>query len=240
MAEKVVGIDLGTTNSAVAVVIGGEPTIIPNPEGERITPSVVAFDGKEELVGAVAKRQALLNPKNTVYSVKRLMEFIDRGTHVVLEFGRFASNLTAYILVANLLTRRLHGRYVERMERALGKRGDEPRPLVIVIEEAHKFLSPSVASHTIFGTIARELRKYNVTLMVIDQRPSGIDSEVMSQVGTRLTCLLDNERDIEAVLEGTPGSRQLRTVLARLEPKQQALIFGHALPMPVVVRTERG
>ncbi len=73
MAEKVIGIDLGTTNSVVAVVIGGEPTIIPNPEGERITPSVVAFDGKEELVGAVAKRQALLNPENTVYSVKRLM-----------------------------------------------------------------------------------------------------------------------------------------------------------------------
>jgi DNA helicase HerA-like ATPase len=73
--------------------------------------------------------------------------------------------------------------------------------------------------------------------MVIDQRPSGIDAEVMSQVGTRLTCLLDNDRDIEAVLSGTSGSRQLRTVLSRLEAKQQALIFGHAVPMPVVVRT---
>jgi DNA helicase HerA-like ATPase len=81
------------------------------------------------------------------------------------------------------------------------------------------------------------LRKYNVTLMVIDQRPSGIDSEVMSQIGTRLTCLLDNERDIDAVLAGTPGSRQLRGVLARLENKQQALIYGHALPMPLVVHT---
>ena len=141
------------------------------------------------------------------------------------------------MLVSNLLTRRIHNQYVDRKEEAEGGQGRDPRPLVIVIEEAHKFLSQSVASHTIFGTIARELRKYNVTLMVIDQRPSGIDSEVMSQVGTRLTCLLDNERDIEAVLEGTPGSRQLRTVLARLEPKQQALIFGHALPMPVVIHT---
>jgi DNA helicase HerA-like ATPase len=109
--------------------------------------------------------------------------------------------------------------------------------VVIVIEEAHKFLSPSIASQTIFGTIARELRKYNVTLMVIDQRPSVIDTEVMSQIGTRLTCLLDNERDVDAVLSGAPGGRQLRGVLARLDPKQQALIFGHALPMPVVVRT---
>jgi DNA helicase HerA-like ATPase len=73
--------------------------------------------------------------------------------------------------------------------------------------------------------------------MVIDQRPSAIDSEVMSQIGTRLTCLLDNERDIDAVLAGTPGSRQLRSVLARLENKQQALIYGHALPMPLVVQT---
>ena len=94
-----------------------------------------------------------------------------------------------------------------------------------------------MAPQTIFGIIARELRKYNVTLMVIDQRPSGIDSEVMSQLGTRLTCLLDNDRDIDAVLSGTAGSRQLRGVLARLESKQQALIFGHAVPMPVVVHT---
>jgi uncharacterized protein len=167
----------------------------------------------------------------------RIIEYLERGKHVVLEFGRYGNDLTAYILVSNLLSRRIHNTYVQRKEEAEGGQGREPHPLVIVIEEAHKFLNPSVASQTIFGIIARELRKYNVTLMVIDQRPSAIDSEVMSQLGTRLTCLLDNDRDIEAVLSGTPGSRQLRGVLARLESKQQALIFGHALPMPVVVRT---
>jgi len=73
--------------------------------------------------------------------------------------------------------------------------------------------------------------------MVIDQRPSAIDQEVMSQLGTRLVCLLDNDRDVEAALSGAPGSRQLKEVLSRLEPKQQALLFGHALPMPVVVHT---
>ena len=156
---------------------------------------------------------------------------------MVLEFGRYGDNLTAYVLVSNLLTRRIHDRYVELKERAIGGRGVEPRPLVIVVEEAHKFLDPGVAQQTTFGAIARELRKYNVTLMVIDQRPSGIDSEVMSQLGTRLTCQLDNDRDIEAVLSGTAGSRQLRGVLARLDARQQALIFGHALPMPVVVQT---
>ena len=183
------------------------------------------------------KRFSFLESGERHNAAARIIEHLERGQHVVLEFGRYGSDLTAYILVSNLLSRRIHDRYVELKEAAEGNQGKEPRPLVIVIEEAHKFLSPAVAPQTIFGVIARELRKYNVTLMVIDQRPSGIDGEVMSQLGTRLTCLLDNDRDIEAVLSGTAGSRQLRGVLARLEAKQQALIFGHAVPMPVVVQT---
>jgi molecular chaperone DnaK len=71
---KIIGIDLGTTNSVVAVMEGGNPTVIPNAEGNRTTPSVVAFDkGGQRLVGVTAKRQAVVNPENTVYSVKRLM-----------------------------------------------------------------------------------------------------------------------------------------------------------------------
>src|SRR5438309_2364098 len=71
---KVVGIDLGTTNSVIAVVIGGEPQVIPNAEGSRLTPSVVAFTKTgERLVGQMAKRQAILNPENTVCSIKRFM-----------------------------------------------------------------------------------------------------------------------------------------------------------------------
>jgi len=74
-------------------------------------------------------------------------------------------------------------------------------------------------------------------LLIVDQRPSGIDEEVMSQIGTRVTALLDNERDINAVLTGVSGASALREVLARLDTKQQALIMGHAVPMPVVVQT---
>jgi molecular chaperone DnaK len=74
MADKVIGIDLGTTNSVVAVMEGGDPVVIPNAEGGRTTPSVVGFtkDG-ERLVGQVAKRQAVTNPQNTVFSIKRFM-----------------------------------------------------------------------------------------------------------------------------------------------------------------------
>ena len=74
MASKIIGIDLGTTNSVVSVMEGGDPVVIPNAEGGRTTPSVVAFtkDG-ERLVGQVAKRQAVTNPKNTIFSIKRFM-----------------------------------------------------------------------------------------------------------------------------------------------------------------------
>ena len=71
---QVIGIDLGTTNSVVAVIEGGEPTVIPNAEGARLTPSVVAMSKSgERLVGQVAKRQAITNPENTIFSIKRFM-----------------------------------------------------------------------------------------------------------------------------------------------------------------------
>ena len=75
---KVIGIDLGTTNSVVAVMEGGEPTVITNAEGGRTTPSVVAFtDTGERLVGQIARRQAVTNPENTVYSAKRFIGMLD-------------------------------------------------------------------------------------------------------------------------------------------------------------------
>jgi len=181
------------------------------------------------------RRLPFLMPHASDNPVKHILDYLDQGINVVLEFGRY-TDITAYILVANLLSRRIHAQYRERMEKAIAEDSAPPHPLVITIEEAHKFLNPEVGSQTIFGTIAREMRKYNVTLLVIDQRPSGIDDEVMSQIGTKITCLLDNERDIDSVLTGVSGKSELKSVLSKLESRQQALIFGHAVPMPVVVR----
>ena len=180
-------------------------------------------------------RTPYLVPQAPEDPLQRMLECLERGTHVVLEFGSHRS-LADYVLVANLLTRRIHQRYVRAVERAMGGGAPEPRPLVICIEEAHAFLDPALASQTIFGAIAREMRKYNVTLLVIDQRPSGIDSNVMSQIGTRVVYPLDDDRDISAVLSGAAESSELRGVLSGLESRQQALLFGHALPIPVVVR----
>ncbi|MDP6460312.1 MAG: Hsp70 family protein, partial [Gemmatimonadota bacterium] len=82
---KIIGIDLGTTNSCVAVLEGGDPVVIANDQGNRTTPSVAAFtDGDERLVGEVAKRQAVTNPTNTVYSIKRFMgrRYDEVGTEI--------------------------------------------------------------------------------------------------------------------------------------------------------------
>ena len=72
--SKLLGIDLGTTNSCMAVIEGGQPKVIPNAQGQRLTPSVVALDAKkEEIVGTPAKNQMITNPENTIYSAKRLI-----------------------------------------------------------------------------------------------------------------------------------------------------------------------
>ncbi len=168
-------------------------------------------------------------------AVERIMGFLGRGMHVVLEFG--ATRELGYMLVANILTRRIHEEYVRRMEEAFATGGREPTPLVIAVEEAHRFLHPSVSRETIFGTIARELRKYNVTLLIVDQRTSGIDTEILSQVGTKMACKLEDEADITALLSGAQDAPALKNALATLDHKQQALLFGQALPMPVIIRT---
>src|SRR3954470_22869389 len=91
---KVLGIDLGTTNSVVAVMEAGEPSVLENAEGNRLTPSIVAVNPRsgERLVGQVAKRQAITNPENTVFSVKRFMgrKFQDEAVQRALEHVPYA------------------------------------------------------------------------------------------------------------------------------------------------------
>lgn len=170
--------------------------------------------------------------------IDQMMEYIDAGKSVIIEFGNYTSTFV-YLLIANIITRRIHTQYVEKTEKFLGtqRKEDEPKKLMITIEEAHKFLNPHAARQTIFGTIAREMRKYYVSLLVVDQRPSGIDEEVLSQIGTKIVAQLNDEKDIQAVLTGINNASNLRSILASLDSKKQALLLGHALAMPVVVQT---
>jgi DNA helicase HerA-like ATPase len=196
--------------------------------------SVAALQRQLRLVG----RRPYVVSEATFSVIDDMVAALDKGKHVILQFGRY-NGILDYALVANLVTRRVRQLYQEKVERYEQNQSaaDRPQPLVITVEEAHKFLSPAVARQTIFGQIAREMRKYHVTLMVIDQRPSDIDDEVMSQLGTRITGRLTEERDIEAVLTGVSGRSALRGSLASLNTREQVLLMGHAVPMPIVVQT---
>ncbi len=170
--------------------------------------------------------------------VRAIVDQLENGRHVILGFGKYESDLD-YLLVSNILTRRIRQVWVKKTEehKSLGQAA--PRPLLIAIEEAHKLLNPQLSSQTAFGTIARELRKYYVTLLVVDQRPSGIDDEVMSQLGTRITGWLGDEDDIRAVLTGLAGRDQLRGMLARLQEKEEVLLLGWGVKMPIPVKSRR-
>ncbi len=170
--------------------------------------------------------------------IKTLLDYIEQGKSIVLEFGRY-DDLKVYLLVANVITRRLRDAYERKTSTYLQTKNeaDKPRPLIITIEEAHKFLSPGIARETPFGKIAREMRKFFVSLLVVDQRPSAIDEEVLSQIGTKIVAQLSDEKDINATLVGTSNASGLRQVLASLDSKQQALVLGHAVPMPIVMKT---
>jgi len=178
-------------------------------------------------------------PKNSGNSaINQILDYLARDISVIIEFGNFTSTFV-YLLIANIITRRIHAAYIEKTELFLGSQdpAQEPKKLLITIEEAHKFLNPQAAKQTIFGIIAREMRKYYVSLLIVDQRPSSIDQDVLSQIGTKLVAQLNDDKDIAAVLTGVSNAAQLKTVLASLDTKQQLLILGHATPMPIVVQT---
>jgi DNA helicase HerA-like ATPase len=170
--------------------------------------------------------------------IAEIIKALDGGQHVVLSFGKFESDLD-YLLVANLLSRHIRAAWEARTNQFRTSGKDEPRQLIIVIEEAHKLLNREMATQTTFSTIAREMRKYYVTLLIIDQRPSQIYDEVMSQLGTRISGWLGDDDDIRAVLSGLSGRESLRGMLARLQPKEEVLLLGWGVPMPLPVRSRR-
>ncbi len=173
-------------------------------------------------------------------ALDQMVKNLDHGQHIVLSFGRHESDLD-YLFVTNLITRRIRSVWERRTNdfRSGHAGAEEPRPLVIAVEEAHKLLNREMASQTTFSTIAREMRKYYVTLLIIDQRPSQIYDEVMSQLGTRVTGWLGDEDDIRAVLTGLAGRDALRGMLARLQPKEEVLMLGWGVPMPILIRSRR-
>jgi uncharacterized protein len=215
---------------------------IPSPDSvafwaNRVGVNVNAAEGLHSKLGRLFNKPYIVD-RPPVDTIREITKSLESGQHVILSFGEFESDLD-YLLVSNLLTRRIRDAWEQRTNEFRTKGEKEPRPLVIVLEEAHKLLNREMASQTSFSTIAREMRKYYVTLLIIDQRPSQIYDEVMSQLGTRISGWLGDEDDIRAVLSGLSGRDALRGMLARLQPKEEVLLLGWGVPMPLPVRSRR-
>ncbi|MGB8212386.1 MAG: ATP-binding protein [Anaerolineales bacterium] len=172
-------------------------------------------------------------------SIGETTRSLEAGKHVILSFGQAYETDLDYLLVSNLLTRKIKQAWENKTNAFRSSGQDEPRQLVIVVEEAHKLLNREMAGQTTFAGIAREMRKYYVTLLIIDQRPSQIYDEVLSQLGTRISGWLGDEDDIHAVLSGLSGRESLRGMLARLQPREEVLLLGWGVPMPLPVRSRR-
>lgn len=215
---------------------------VPHPE------SVAAWAGQNGVnvmaaEGLFDKMRRLFNKKYIVEKpgsdgIKEIITNLQNGNPVVLSFGDHETDLD-YLLVANLITRLIREAWEKSTNEFRAHGQSEPRPLVIVLEEAHKLLNREIANQTSFATIARELRKYYVTLLVVDQRPSQIYDEVMSQLGTRISGWLGDEDDIHAVLSGLAGREAIKGMLARLQPKEEVLLMGWGVPMPLPIRSRR-
>ena len=215
---------------------------IPSPESvaswaNQVGVNVMAAEGLHSKLGRVFRLPYIVE-HSASDSITEIIKTLEAGHHVVLSFGQFESDLD-YLLVSNLLTRRIREAWENTTNTYRSSGEKEPQPLVIVVEEAHKLLNREMATQTTFSTIAREMRKYFVTLLIIDQRPSQIYDEVMSQLGTRISGWLGDEDDIRAVLSGLAGRESLRGMLARLQPKEEVLLLGWGVPMPLLIRSRR-
>jgi uncharacterized protein len=199
--------------------------------------NVMAAEGLHSKLNRVFRLPYLVE-KPASNSIAEIIRSLEAGKHVILSFGKHESDLD-YLLVTNLLSRCIRRAWELRTNNFRASKENEPRPLVIVLEEAHKLLNREMAAQTTFSTIAREMRKYFVTLLIVDQRPSQIYDEVMSQLGTRISAWLGDDDDIHAVLSGLSGRQALRGMLARLQPKEEVLLLGWGVPMPLPIHSRR-
>jgi DNA helicase HerA-like ATPase len=160
-------------------------------------------------------------------SVENILRYLKEGKSVVLDFGTYGTDVGTYVMVSNMITRRLYEEFTSNPE--------QYKATKIMVEEGHKFLSRDFSRRSVFGKIAREMRKFQLTLCVVDQRPYAIDDEVISQMPTRFLFHIGEENDIKAALSGTEEPIRWRNILARIG-KQECLGLGYAFPNHTVFK----
>ncbi len=156
----------------------------------------------------------------------QMLSAIKAGKSIVLDFGEFGTDSMVYLFIANVLSRRLFEQYTEANE-------EFPR-LVVFLEEAHRFLDPQVAAFTIFDKLARETRKFNLILAIVDQRPSKINDEVRSQVANRLVMSLKEPSDVESSLAGVPDKGMWVNIISTI-PQRTVAVIGDTIRIPTVI-----
>jgi DNA helicase HerA-like ATPase len=178
------------------------------------------------------KRFSFVKEDDKRDSLERIVKLIiETNKSIVIDFGKFGTDLGAYMFLANILTRRLYEVYSQQT------RASELPRLVVFLEEAHKFISPKLAGATLFDRLAREMRKFGLTLALVDQRPSQIDDEILSQLANRFILSLNNPKDIDAALTGTSDPANWKPILRAME-KRTALVFGDAIKIPTVIEVD--
>ncbi|MHA1977469.1 MAG: ATP-binding protein [Candidatus Hodarchaeales archaeon] len=161
-------------------------------------------------------------------NLKNVLKYIQSGQNIVIDFGKFGADSFAYIFVANVISRRLYKSYSEMVDMS-----EYPR-LVVLLEEAHKFLDPRISKLTIFDRLAREMRKFNLVLAMVDQRPSKIDPEILSQLANRFILSLTDPKDIINALTGPVDPSAWRAIV-RAMPPRTVLMFGDAISAPTAM-----
>ncbi|MHA2107962.1 MAG: ATP-binding protein, partial [Candidatus Hodarchaeales archaeon] len=161
-------------------------------------------------------------------NLNNLLKYIQSGQNIVIDFGKYGADFFAYVFVANVISRRLYKSYSEMVEMS-----EYPR-LVVLLEEAHKFLDPKISKNTIFDRLAREMRKFNLVLAMVDQRPSKIDPEILSQLANRFILSLTDPKDIINALTGPVDPSAWRAIV-RAMPPRTVLMFGDAIRAPTAM-----
>lgn len=184
-------------------------------------------------LNALSRRMSRLERLNFIAqpgkgSLNKILTYIKSGQSIVIDFGIYGADLFSYLFVANILSRRLYKAYSER-----GDTTEYPR-LIVLLEEAHKFLDPAIARNTIFDRLAREMRKFDLVLAMVDQRPSKIDPEILSQLANRFILSLNDPKDIIGALSGPVDPAAWRAIVKAMPPRT-VLMFGDAIKAPTAM-----
>jgi len=201
---------------------------------EKIGPSVeVSFRSQTtKLKRLLDYPYTIDNEKDTIEEIINNILSIE-GKNVTISMGRFEKETPLYMMIANLLARRLREKILEKSS----KGENLETKIVIFLEEAHNFLGKGVYRQSPFGEIAREMRKKGVITVVIDQRPSELDPDVIGMIWTNFVFTLTDIDDIKSSLMGAPHSELFRNIIPNLASRE-VLIYGEAVRFPAVLKVK--